>query len=64
MDWLFHVCRNCTKQLVGFHQMAAKVGELSGIYSKFASPGRDSVALLPPAKTVLAFSMNSKNNCV
>ncbi|WRX35338.1 Cyclin [Theobroma cacao] len=37
----------------GTTNTAAK-GELMGIYSKFASPGRDCVALLPPAKTLLA----------
>ncbi|KAK6247801.1 hypothetical protein QUC31_019366 [Theobroma cacao] len=37
----------------GTTNTAAK-GELVGIYSKFASPGRDCVALLPPAKTLLA----------
>ncbi|OMO77998.1 hypothetical protein COLO4_24883 [Corchorus olitorius] len=44
---------SCAKLLVAFHQKAAK-GELKGIYSKFASPGRGSVALLPPAKALLA----------
>ncbi|OMO68616.1 hypothetical protein CCACVL1_19885 [Corchorus capsularis] len=44
---------SCAKLLVAFHQNAAK-GKLKGIYSKFVSSSRGSVALLTPAKALLA----------
>ncbi|OMO81659.1 hypothetical protein CCACVL1_12321 [Corchorus capsularis] len=44
---------SCAKLLVAFHQNAAK-GKLKGIYSKFVSPSRGGVALLTPAKALLA----------
>ncbi|OMO78122.1 hypothetical protein COLO4_24824 [Corchorus olitorius] len=44
---------SCAKLLVAFHQNAAK-GKLKGIYSKFVSQTRGGVALLTPAKALLA----------
>ncbi|OMO81660.1 hypothetical protein CCACVL1_12322 [Corchorus capsularis] len=44
---------SCAKLLIAFHQNAAK-GKLRGIYSKFVSPSRGGVALLTPAKALLA----------
>ncbi|OMO81651.1 hypothetical protein CCACVL1_12326 [Corchorus capsularis] len=44
---------SCAKLLVAFHQNAAE-GKLKGIYSKFVTPSRGGVALLTPAKALLA----------
>ncbi|KAI3446556.1 hypothetical protein Pfo_003221 [Paulownia fortunei] len=44
---------DCAKLLVTFHSMAAEQ-KLRGIYRKYCSSERGSVALLPPAKSLLA----------
>lgn len=41
------------KLLVGFQTEAAET-KLRAVYRKFASPDRGSVALFPPAKSLLA----------
>ncbi|CAI9779551.1 unnamed protein product [Fraxinus pennsylvanica] len=45
----------CAKLLVSFHSMAAD-HKLKVIYKKYSSPERGAVALLPPAKSLLAAS--------
>ncbi|XP_057956204.1 G2/mitotic-specific cyclin S13-7-like [Malania oleifera] len=44
---------DCAKLLVSFHLGAAE-GKLKAAYRKFSNPDRGTVALLPPAKTLLA----------
>ncbi|KAL2230959.1 G2/mitotic-specific cyclin-1-like [Sesamum indicum] len=44
---------DCAKLLVSFHSMAADQ-KLRGIYRKYSSSERGAVALLPPAKSLLA----------
>ncbi|CAK9188543.1 unnamed protein product [Ilex paraguariensis] len=47
---------DCSKMLVSFHSMAATENKLRAIYRKYSDPERGAVALLPPAKTLLAAS--------
>ena len=49
--------RECAKLLVSFHSEAAG-SKLKAVYRKFSSPERASVALFPPAKSLIA-SMSS-----
>ncbi|KAI3444295.1 hypothetical protein Pfo_000960 [Paulownia fortunei] len=49
---------NCAKLLVTFHSMAADQ-KLRGIYRKYSSSERGAVALLPPAKSLMAVSLSS-----
>lgn len=44
---------DCAKLLVTFHSMAAE-SKLKVVYRKYSNPQRGAVALLPPAKTILA----------
>ncbi|XP_052173434.1 G2/mitotic-specific cyclin S13-7-like isoform X2 [Diospyros lotus] len=44
---------DCAKLLVGFHSGAAE-SKLKAIYRKYSKPEKGSVALLPPAKALLA----------
>ncbi|PSS01726.1 G2/mitotic-specific cyclin S13-6 like [Actinidia chinensis var. chinensis] len=46
---------DCAKLLVSFHSMAAE-NKLKVIYRKYSNPERGAVALLPPAKSLLATS--------
>ncbi|XP_059668292.1 G2/mitotic-specific cyclin S13-7-like [Cornus florida] len=46
---------DCAKLLVSFHLMAAE-SKLKAIYRKYSNPQRGAVALLPPAKSLLAMS--------
>ncbi|XP_052172334.1 G2/mitotic-specific cyclin S13-7-like [Diospyros lotus] len=46
---------DCAKLLVGFHSGAAE-SKLKAIYRKYSKPEKGSVALLPPAKALLATS--------
>ncbi|KZV22483.1 hypothetical protein F511_19703 [Dorcoceras hygrometricum] len=45
---------DCAKLLVSFHSAAAAENKLKGIYRKYTSMDRKAVALLPPAKSLLA----------
>ncbi|CAK9181123.1 unnamed protein product [Ilex paraguariensis] len=45
--------RDCAKLLVSFHS-AASESKLKAVYRKFSNPDRGSVALFPPAKSLLA----------
>ncbi|KAF8403706.1 hypothetical protein HHK36_011810 [Tetracentron sinense] len=45
---------DCAKLLVNFHSMAATEGGMKVVYKKYSNPQRDAVALLPPAKSLLA----------
>ncbi|GFP85009.1 g2/mitotic-specific cyclin-1 [Phtheirospermum japonicum] len=49
---------DCAKLLVSFHSMAAEQ-KLKGIYRKYSSSERGAVALLPPAKSLLVFTLSN-----
>ncbi|KAK4412809.1 G2/mitotic-specific cyclin-1 [Sesamum alatum] len=52
---------DCAKLLVSFHSMAADQ-KLRGIYRKYSSSERGAVALLPPAKSLLASASSALSN--
>ncbi|KAL3637110.1 G2/mitotic-specific cyclin-1 [Castilleja foliolosa] len=49
---------DCAKLLVSFHSMAAEQ-KLKGVYRKYSSSERGAVALFPPAKSLLGFTLSN-----